>query len=82
MDCEVPGGINETPVLGLQIVNVREALAISYRYVAGEGDILQNLDKSICCAATLHLYVYVLEFHPIWVQIFSQYNFMNLEALC
>lgn len=50
-------------VLGLQIVNVREALAVSYKYVAGEADILQNLDKSFCCAATLDLYV--LEFHPI-----------------
>lgn len=39
-------------VLGLQIGNVRQALAASYKYVAGEADILQNLDRSFCWAAT------------------------------
>lgn len=40
MDSEVPGGTNEMSVLGLQVVNVREVLAVSYKHIAGEGGIL------------------------------------------
>lgn len=40
MDSEVPGGINEASVLGLQMVNVRQAFAVSYKFVTGKADIL------------------------------------------
>lgn len=42
MDKEVPGGINEASVLGLQTGNVRQALAALYKSVTGKADILRT----------------------------------------
>lgn len=65
MDSEVPGGINEASVLGLQMVNVRQAFAVSYKFVTGKADTLwtgggaQTTPFIALLVATLRIYTFL-----------------------